>query len=128
MQNNKISKTIKLRKHHGITHINNSLAGRLKQSALPVQCLTVGVATLPSTRIHNVCLQTLRTHYAYFLNYYAKHVTLPHAIFTQTLRKYNYASITQIVYAKYADITQIRLRSKYAIISDLRNYITLILR
>ena len=47
--------------------------------------------------------------------------------FTQKLRK-NYASNTQIVYAKYADITQIRLRSKYAIISDLRNYITLILR
>ena len=42
--------------------------------------------------------------------------------FTQKLRK-NYASITQIVYAKYAHIVQIRLRSNYAIISVLRNYI-----
>ena len=48
----KYSKSMKLRKHNGITHINNSLAGRLKQGTLPVQCLTAGAATLPS--IHNV--------------------------------------------------------------------------
>ena len=39
------------------------------------------------------------------------------------LRK-NYASITQIVFAKYADIMQIGLRSNYAIVSILRNYVT----
>ena len=53
-------------------HINNSLAGRLKQDSLPVQCLTAGAATLPPIR--NVFSQTLRNHYAYFHNYYAKNV------------------------------------------------------
>ena len=45
----------------------------------------------------------------------------------QTLRN-NYASITQIVYAKYADITQILLRSNFAIVSVLHNYLTQKLR
>ena len=66
---------MKLRKHNGITHITNSLAGRLKQCTLPVQCLTAGAATLQSK--HNVVLQTLRKHYTYFPNDYAKNVTQP---------------------------------------------------
>ena len=79
---------MKSRKHNdGITHINNCLAGRLIQGALPLQCLTAGAATLPPIR--NVFLQTLRNlyaditqhyatlrrNYAYFLNFYTKHVT-----------------------------------------------------
>ena len=52
----------------------HSLTGRLKQGTLPVQCLTAGAATLPS--IHNVFSQTLRKHYAYFLNYNAKNVKI----------------------------------------------------
>ena len=77
---------MKLYKHNGITQINNSFAGRLKQGALPVQCLTVGAATLPSKR--NV-LNTNITHtLSIFFHYYAKKRC---EIFTQTLRKYNYA-------------------------------------
>ena len=50
---------MKLRKHNGIAHVNNSLAGRLKQGALPVQCLTAGAATLPSTGRHVSHTQTI---------------------------------------------------------------------
>ena len=102
---------MKSRKHKGITHINNSLAGRLEQGALPVQCLTAGAATLPS--IHNAFSQTLRNHFAHFLNYDAKNVV-------QSLRRHYaniitqdtgfYADITQYIYAK---ITQ-KLRINYA--------------
>ena len=121
---------MKSRKHNGITHINN----RLKQGTLPVQCLTAGAATLPS--ISNVFSQTLRDHYAYFLNYYAKHVTqslrrhyanriTQDAIFYADITQYiyakitqNYSSITQIVHAKYADITQY----VYAVITQLSHW------
>ena len=78
---------MKLRKHNGITHINNSLAGRLKQGTLPVQCLTAGAATLPS--ISNVVFR----HYANimnFPNYHAKNVT-------QSLRRH-YAVLGNITH------------------------------
>ena len=134
---------MKLRKYNGFTHINNGLAGRLKQGALPVQCLTAGAATLPS--IHNVFSQNFASITHIFLIITQK----PYAIFMQTLRKNiysryiflrrhyaihsrkklrkNYALITQIAYAKYADITKTRLCSHDSIISVLRNYLTQIL-
>ena len=53
---------MKSRKHNDISHINNIrllLAGRLKQDLLPVQCLTAGAATLPSTGRHVSHTQTI---------------------------------------------------------------------
>ena len=87
---------MKLHKHNGIPHINNSLAGSLKQGTLPVQCLTAGAATLPS--IQRVFSQTLRNYYAYFLNYNAKNIT-------QSLHRHYTNIITQDK-DFYAEITQ----------------------
>ena len=85
---------MKSRKHNdGITHINNSLAGRLIQGALPSQCLTAGAATLPSIR--NGFLQTLFNLYADITQHYAE---IPHIFlkFTQNTLQNLYGDITQI--------------------------------
>ena len=90
----KNSRTMKSRKHNdGITHINNSLAGRLIQGALPGQCLTAGAATLPSIR--NGFLQTLFNLYADITQHYAE---IPHIFlkFTQNTLQNLYGDITQI--------------------------------
>ena len=75
---------MKSRKYNGITHINNSLAGRLKQGALLVQCLTraAGAVTLPSIR--NV-----------FYEHYAN-ITHIFLIITQKILRNLYADIAQI--------------------------------
>ena len=74
---------MKLHEYNGITHINNSLAGRLKQGTVLVQCLTAGAATLPSIR--NV----------FFHKHYAN-ITQIFLIITQKPLRNLYADITQI--------------------------------
>ena len=98
------------------------------------------------TQSLSVFSRTLRNHYAYFLNCNAKNATqslLRHYANIITQDTDYYADITQYIYAKickkyakkyanrlakYADITQILLRSIYAIISVFRNHVTQKLR
>ena len=107
---------------------------------MPVQCLTASAATLPS--IHNVFSQTLRNHYAYFLNYYAQNVTqslLRHyaniitqdIFFTHTLcNKFtqNYAKITHQLRKSFTQNTQILRKYVYAVITQLSQFYAIILR
>ena len=128
---------MKLCKNNGITHINNSWQIQVEAGhfACPMpyrwrgdvtvdtQCFLTNITQtlrIFSYFLHKNFTQSLRRHHANIItldtDFYADITQYIYADFMQ-----NYASITQIVNAKYAYITQIRLRSTYAIISVLRN-------
>ena len=80
---------MKSRKHNGIMHISNSFAVILKQSALPVKCLTAGAARLSSK--HNVFFTDITQHYAKLRIFSEFLLKTLYAIFTHNkLRKYDY--------------------------------------